>query len=154
MAAVRFSAPPPNPRPAISASTEGTIKADSRRLWPLSRATLGAQRGSQQCWLDGIHSSSLQDPSWQGPRPSQRGWGRLLARLPVWSPPAEGAETHTFPPAEAHREEGEEAWLCGASEGASVGQAHLRGSRELWDRGLKPSLGYKTVLNRKWFKKF
>ena len=49
--------------------------------------------GPQQCRVDGIHSSSLQDHSWQG-QAREEDW---LALLPVWTMPAEGAETHTFP---------------------------------------------------------
>lgn len=48
-----------------------------------------------------------------------------------------GSINSHIPPAEAYREEGDGAQLCGASEG----QAHLCGSRELWERGLKLWLG-------------
>lgn len=41
------------------------------------RATLGAQRESQWCRVDGIHSSSSQDHSWQG-RATEREAGQLV----------------------------------------------------------------------------
>lgn len=45
-----------------------------------------------------------------------------------------GSRNSHISPTGAHGEEGDGAQLCRASKG----QAHLHGSRELWERGLKP----------------
>lgn len=145
MAAVRFSAPPQIPGLPFQHPQREPLRQIAEDY--------GLSQGPHWERSEGLSSAGWMEST------------HLLCRIPAGRGPVQAREAEaafsfvfqfgvrlqreqklTHSPPQKHTERREKKrGSAGASEGASVGQAHLCCSRELWDRGLKPSLGYKTV---------